>query len=202
MKIMSEDKFNEIIDYIDYYFSINNYVPTMQEIADAVNLNKSNVCRNLQAMSERGLVEMSGGWRSIKTPKMRKTITNVSRVPLVGVIACGTPMLAEENIENYITISSTMLGNGNYFFLRASGESMINAGINDGDLVLVKQQETAMEGQIIVALIDDSTTLKRFYLDDERQQVRLHPENDTMKDMYYDNIAIQGVAVKVIKDLE
>ena len=79
---------------------------------------------------------------------------------------------------------------------------MINAGISDGDLVVVRQQETAEEGQIVVALIDNEATLKRYYLDNRRKCVRLHPENDKMEDMFYKTISIQGVAVKVIKDLQ
>ena len=78
---------------------------------------------------------------------------------------------------------------------------MVNAGINSGDYVIVRQQETAEEGQIVVALIENEATLKRYYLDKARKQIRLHPENDKMSDMYFDNIVIQGVAIKVIKDL-
>ena len=202
MKLMSEEKFNEIIEYIDEYYSINNNVPTMQEIADNVNLNKSNVCSNLQVMCDRGLVEMNGGWRNIKTLKMKKMLKGVNYLPIVGTVACGTPVLAEENIESYITVSSQFLGQGKFFILRASGDSMINAGIDDGDLVLVRQQESANEGEIVVALVEDSATLKRFYIDNKRKQVRLHPENDSMEDMYFDNVSIQGVAIKVLKDLE
>lgn len=202
MRSKDIEKMQNIIDYIDNIYFETNYVPTMQEIADAMGMTKSNVSGYVKEMTERGLLTVNNGWRGICTNKMQKTLSNINRVPIVGTIACGTPMLAEENIESYITISTKLIGNGNFFILRASGESMINVGIEDGDLVLVRQQETAQEGQIVVALIDDSTTLKRFYLDDERQQVRLHPENDTMEDMYYDNVAIQGVAVKVLKDLE
>ena len=79
---------------------------------------------------------------------------------------------------------------------------MINAGISDGDLVVVRQQETAEEGQIVVALIDNEATLKRYYLDNRHKRIRLHPENDKMEDMFYKTISIQGVAVKVIKDLQ
>ena len=78
---------------------------------------------------------------------------------------------------------------------------MINAGIDDGDYVIVKQQEIAEQGQIVVALINDESTLKRYYLDNKKQRVRLHPENDEMEDMFFKNISIQGIAVKVIKDL-
>lgn len=201
MKVRSEEVFNAIIGYIDEYYFTNNTVPTMQEIADEVHLDKSNVCRNLQAMKERGLIEVTGGWRGIRTKKMSKVMTGITRVPIVGTIACGTPMLAEQNIESYIPISSSILGAGNFFALHARGNSMIKANIQDGDFVIVKQQNTAEEGQIIVALIEDEATLKRFYIDKRRHKVRLHPENDAMQDMFFDQIDIQGVVVKVIKDV-
>ena len=132
---------------------------------------------------------------------MAKILADTVRVPIVGSIACGTPMLAEENIESYIPISSSILGTGNFFALHARGNSMVNANIEDGDFVIVRQQNTAEEGQIIVALIDDEATLKRFYTDRRRRKVRLHPENDEMEDMYFDSIDIQGIVVKVIKDV-
>ena len=202
MKVMSENVFNAIIDFINNYYLENNCVPTLQEIADAVHLNKSNISRNLQAMKERGLIEVSGGWRGVKTKKIAKILSDAVRIPVVGSIACGTPMLAEENIESYIPISISILGAGTFFALRAKGNSMINANICDGDFVIVKQQNTAEEGQIVVALIDDEATLKRFYIDKKKRKIRLHPENDEMEDMFFDKVDIQGVAVKVIKDID
>lgn len=201
MKVMNEDNFSAIIAFIDEYYNTNGKVPTQQEIADAVGLNKSNVSRNLKVMKERGLIDLDGGWGGIKTSKIQKRNIELNYVPVVGTIACGTPMLAEQNIERYIPISKELIGNGNFFALHASGNSMINANIEDGDFVIVRQQNHANEGEIIVALIDDETTLKRYYLDRKKHQVRLHPENDDMEDMYFDSINIQGVAVKVLKDL-
>ena len=122
-------------------------------------------------------------------------------MPIVGEVACGTPILAEENIECFVTFSRELLGSGKFFILRAKGESMINAGIEDGDLVIVRQQDTAEEGQIVVALIENEATLKRYYTDKKQNKIRLHPENDEMKDMFFDMISIQGVAVKILKDI-
>lgn len=201
MRSKSEKLMNEIIDYIDECYFDYNYTPTMQEIADNVGLNKSNVCRYLQEMSKKGLVDMSDSRCAIKTVRIKKMLGDFRRVPIVGEIACGTPMFAEENIESYLTVSGSFLGPGSYFALRARGDSMINADIYEGDLVIVRQQNTAEQGQIVVALIDDSTTLKRFYRDDAHHKVRLHPENDEMKDMYFDDINIQGVVKKVVKDV-
>ena len=201
MKVMSESVFNAIIKFVDDYYCANGKTPTLQEIADEVKLDKSNVSRNLKVMKERGIIDLKQGWNGIKTNKIKKRVLEMTDVPVVGTIACGSPMLAEENIEKYIPISTALLGNGTFFALHAKGNSMINANIEDGDFVIVKQQNTANEGQIVVALIDDEATLKRYYLDKKHKKVRLHPENVEMEDMYFDNISIQGVAVKVLKDL-
>ena len=127
----------------------------------------------------------------------------INIIPIVGEIACGSPILAEENIESYLTISGSFLGDGEYFALIAYGDSMINAGIDDGDYVVIRKQSFANEGQIVVAMVNGGDcTLKRYYLEREKKRIRLHPENDDMADMYFSNIAIQGVAVKVIKNIK
>lgn len=201
MKMMSESVFNAIIKFVDEYYCAHGKTPTMQEIANEIKMNKSSVSRNLKAMKERGLIDLGKGWNGVKTNKIQKRVLEMSDVPVVGTIACGTPMLAEENIEKYIPISTALLGNGTFFALHAKGDSMINANIDDGDFVIVRQQNTANEGEIVVALIGNEATLKRYYLDRKKRKIRLHPENDNMEDMFFDEIAIQGVAVKVLKDL-
>ena len=192
---------DNIIKYIDSEFSKYGRVPTQQEIADKYKVTKQCIGKYIKEMVELGMLKTNGGSRGIMTKTMLKTKNTVSNLPVVGTIACGTPLLAEENIESYLPIPKEFLGNGKHFILRAKGESMINAGINDGDYIIVKQQETAEEGQIVVALIDDEATLKRYYLDKSKKQIRLHPENDNMQDMFFKNIVIQGVAIKIIKDL-
>ena len=133
---------------------------------------------------------------------MAKTNNSVNNLPVVGSISCGSPLLAEENIECYLPIPKEFLGNGEFFILQANGDSMIDAGINNRDYVIIRKQETAEQGQIIVALIDNEATLKRYYIDRKKRKVRLHPENKNMEDMYFDSIVIQGVAIKVIKDIQ
>lgn len=201
MRTKNEELIKDMLDYIDYVFCKSAQTPTMREIASKFGITSACVCKYIAEMEKRGLLSNSGNSRGITTKKMQKLNLCTEQLPVVGSISCGSPLLAEENIENYLTISSDFLGKGNYFVLRANGQSMIKAGINDGDHVIVKQQEYAEEGQIVVALIDDEATLKRYYLDEKHKQIRLHPENDTMQDMYFDRIEIQGVAVKVIKDL-
>ena len=192
---------SNIVEYIDDEYFTKGRTPTLQEIANAFGISKSCVSKYITAMEQKGILRNDGSYRGVRTKKMDKVQRGVEYLPVIGEIACGTPVFAEENIETFLPIPKNLLGAGNYYILKARGESMLNANIDDGDLVIVRQQETAFEGQIIVALIENETTLKRYYLDSTRRQIRLHPENDRMEDMYFDDIAIQGVAVKVIKDL-
>ena len=121
--------------------------------------------------------------------------------PILGSIACGIPKFAEENIEEYVKLPVSLFGSGDFFILKAYGDSMIESGIADGDLVLIRQQNSAEEGQIVVALVEDEATLKRYYPEPKQHRIRLHPENSQMDDIYVDNCEIQGIAVKVLKDL-
>ena len=190
-----------IVSFINDEFNLKGRSPSITEIAKHLNLSISCIHRYLVEMEEKGLIQNEGGSRGVKTQTMEKRDRDVEYVPLVGTIACGPQMLAEQNIERYLPVPKGLLGYGEHFALIAQGESMINCGISDGDYVFARKQETAEEGQIIVALIDTEATLKRYYLDKKRKQVRLHPENDNMEDMFFDNVVIQGVAVKVMKDL-
>ncbi len=201
MRSKNSDLMNNIVEFINREYLDNGRTPTMQEIATAFGISKGCVSKYVAEMQEKGMLENNGSCRGVRTKMMEKIQQAVEYLPVVGSIACGTPMLAEQNIETYLPIPTEFLGAGSYFILRAYGESMINAGIDDGDMVIVRQQETAEEGQIIVALIDGETTLKRYYLDDKRKRVKLHPENDDMDDMYFKRVDIQGIAIKVIKDL-
>lgn len=171
--------------------------PTMQEVADGVGVSKATVHRYISQMCEDGTIDFSG-WRTMRTTKTR---TQVISVPVLGEIACGIPKFAEENIEEYVRLPVALFGQGQFFILRAYGDSMVDAGIDDGDLVLIRQQDTAEEGQIVVALIEDEATLKRFYPEPENHRIRLHPENSHMTDIFVDKCEIQGIAVKVLKDL-
>lgn len=201
MRSKNSELMNNIVEFINREYLDNGRTPTMQEIATALGISKGCVSKYVAEMQEKGMLENNGSCRGVRTKMMEKIQQAVEYLPVVGSIACGTPMLAEQNIETYLPIPTDFLGAGSYFILKAYGESMINAGIDDGDMVIVRKQETAEEGQIIVALIDGETTLKRYYLDEKRKRIRLHPENDGMDDMYFKRVDIQGIAIKVIKDL-
>ncbi len=203
MRSKSEDIMSEILEYINETFFNTREVPSVQEIADYIGIAKSSASRYLTEMESRGMLRRNNSFYGLETNKMRKATRNIMMVPMVGNIACGTPILAEENIESYLTISGDFLGQGEFFALRAQGDSMINVGINDGDYVVIRKQSFADEGQIVVAMVNNGDcTLKRYFIDRQKKKVRLHPENDEMEDMYYKEVAIQGVAIKVIKNID
>lgn len=203
MRSKSEEIMQAIVDYINKRYFEERIIPTCQEIADVVGMTKGAVSKYLAVMEERGMITKNATYQGWQTNMMKKASRNLNQLPIVGNIVCGVPILAEQNIESYLTISGDFLGPGNYFVLMAKGNSMINAGIEDGDYVIARQQETADEGQIVVAMVDDGDcTLKRYYVDNKKKMVRLHPENDEMEDMFFTRVAIQGVAIKVIKNLE
>lgn len=201
MRRKNEELMNNIVKFIDEYYFNFGKVPTMREISKSLNVSKTSVCEYINHMKSLGMIENDGSFRGVKTSKINRITSEVSYLPLVGTVACGGPMLAEENIEEYFPIPTKILGSGKHFILRAKGDSMINAGINSGDYVIVRQQNIAEDGQIIVALIDNEATLKRYYVDNQRKQIRLHPENEKLNDMFFDNILIQGIAVKILKDI-
>lgn len=190
---------NCIIEFAEQYYLENNSSPSVRIIADKFRIGVSTAYRYLLEMDERGLITYDG--KRISNDRIEKLNSNsgVIRAAVVGSIACGIPNLAEENVEEYVSLPRSMFGDGEFFILRANGESMIDAGIETGDLVVIRKQACAEDGQIVVALVEDEATLKRLYRADGK--VRLHPENAAMDDIIVDDCIIQGVAVKVIKDL-
>lgn len=199
MRSKSRELMHGILEYIDTYFFEHHDTPSNSEIADAMSISRSTAYKYLVAMSENGMLDYSNG--EIMTAKMRKISVNNSTAPILGSIVCGSPEEQEEYVEEYVTLPQSLFGKGEFFILRAYGESMIDAGISPGDLVVIRKQQEARDGDIVVALVDNSNTLKRFYLDEENHKVILHPENKAMDDMIYDEVEIQGVAVHVIKAL-
>ena len=193
--------FVEIENYINQYKEkYSGASPSVRELADALGVNYSTVSRYLKKMREDGVIEY-GGHRNITTRESKITREESLKVAVLGTVACGVPKFAEENIEEYVRLPVSLFGKGDFYLLRANGDSMINAGIDDGDLVLIRQQNYAEEGQIVVALMEDEATLKRYYPEPENKRVKLHPENDNMRDIYVSELLLQGVAVKVIKSI-
>lgn len=195
----SEKRMKDICDFIEEYQFEYHRTPPMDLIAEAVGTVKSNVHKYLEEMEKLGMIYRQG--RSITVHSKVQSSPKLNRVPILGNISCGAPEYAEENYEEYVPLPAALFGEGEFFILRASGRSMIEAGIEPGDLVVVRKQSGAEEGDIVVALVEGETTLKRFYRDENRQCVRLHPENKEMEDIFVKNCYIQGVAQHVIKAL-
>ena len=199
MRQKKAEYFEMIERFIDEYQEMNGgATPTLKLVGEHIGMSESSVYKYVTVMRQQGILECDGR-KSIRTRKSLREAGGVNRVPVLGRVACGLPILAEENIEEYVSLPVSLFGKGEFYILRAKGESMIDAGIDDGDLVLVRQQNTAEYNQIVVALIEDEATLKRYR--PEADRVILHAENPEFEDIIVDSCAIQGVAVKVIKDL-
>lgn len=201
MRSKNQEYFTLLERYIDTYTDSHGVSPSTREIAAGTGLSLATVSRYLSYMRENGMIDYVGQ-RNIITQRKRMTSTGSNKVPLLGAVSCGIPKFAEGNIEEYVQLPTALFGKGDFFLLRASGDSMIGAGIDNGDLVLVKHQDHANPGQIVVALIgDDEATLKRFYPEPQNGIVRLHPENPALDDIIVENCSIQGIAVHVMKSL-
>ena len=182
----------------DYAQHSGGRSPSVTEIAQGLGISKSTVSKYLNIMKQNGSISFEGH-RGLVTKAMRAAAEGFCSVPVLGTVACGQPILAEENIEEYVRLPVPLFGRGDYFILRARGDSMINAGIDDGDLILARRQETADYNQIVVALLEDEATLKRFRPRDGK--IYLHAENPAYADIVLDSCLVQGVAVKIIKDI-
>ena len=201
MRSKNQEHFTLLERYIDTYIDSHGVSPSTREIAAGTGLSLATVSRYLSYMRENGMIDYVGQ-RNIITQRKRMTSTGSNKVPLLGAVSCGIPKFAEGNIEEYVQLPTALFGKGDFFLLRASGDSMIDAGIDNGDLVLVKHQDHAEPGQIVVALIgDDEATLKRFYPEPQHGIIRLHPENPALDDIIVENCSIQGIAVHVMKSL-
>ena len=200
MRSRSLETKERIKSYVEMFYLDNNRSPSSREVAEALNMVKSTVNRYLQAMHEEGMIEYDHG--NVRTETIEKVNTDIINMGVIGHVSCGPPELAEEYVEEYIPLPAALFGKGEFYILRASGDSMIDAGINNGDMVIVRKQDAADDGQIVVALVENETTLKRIYKDNENHQVILHPENKSLKDIIVPDCRIQGVAVHVLKSLE
>lgn len=200
MRSLDPDYFKRLEQFIDDYMDEYARSPSTREIAAGTGHSVSTVHKYLSKMRADGILDYSGH-RNITTRRRRKMSEQSVQVPVLGKVSCGALKFAEECIEEYVHLPVALFGRGKYFLLRANGESMIEAGIDDGTLVLVRQQDYASSGQIVVALVGDEATLKRYYPEPEHNRICLHPENNSMTDIYVSNCSIQGIAVMVLKDL-
>lgn len=185
--------------YIEERAERGGNCPSCRDTARELGISASTVCRYLSAMEADG--ELVLGEFGYETVAMSRTDRESVSVAILGDVPCGSLTEEYEHCEGYVRLPASLVGRGEFFLLKAYGESMIDAGISDGDLVLVRRQSDAADGDIVVALVDGAVTLKRMYRDARRRHIVLHPENSTMSDIIAEYCEIQGVAVKVIKDL-
>lgn len=196
-------KQQEILEYIKDEILHKGYPPAVREICQAVNLKStSSVHSHLETLEKNGYIR-----RDPTKPRAIEIMDdtfNLNRremvnVPILGNVAAGEPLFAEENIEDYFPIPAEMVSNSEVFMLHVRGESMINVGILDGDNVLVQQQSTAKDGEMVVALVEDSATVKTFYKEDG--YIRLQPENDTMEPIIVPDCQILGKVFGIFRFL-
>lgn len=195
------DKQREILEYMKQEILNKGYPPTVRELCDAVHLKStSSIHAHLESLEKNGYIR-----RDPSKPRAIEIVDdsfNLTRretvnVPIVGEVAAGQPLLAIQNIEGYFPIPSEFMPNGETFMLRVHGESMIDAGIFDGDILLVKKQNTARNGDMVVALVEDSATVKTFYR--ENGYIRLQPENTAMEPIIVDDCMILGQVCGVFR---
>ena len=198
---MLSERQRNILKFVRTFINHKGYPPAVREICEAVDLKStSSVHSHLETLEKNGYIRRDPTKpRAIEIidDNFNLTRREVVNVPLVGRVAAGEPILAVENVENYFPIPIEFMPNAESFMLKVKGESMINAGILDGDSVLVEKRSDAHNGEIVVALVDDSATVKTFYK--ENGYIRLQPENDTMDPIIVDNCEILGKVFGVFR---
>ena len=195
------DKQKEILEYIKEMILKKGYPPAVREICEAVHLKStSSVHSHLESLEKNGYIRRDPTKpRTIEIldDDFARTRSEVVNVPVIGTVAAGTPILAEQNIEDYLPIPAEMLPNKEVFMLKVKGNSMIEAGIYSGDKVIVAKQPDAENGDKVVALVDDSATVKTFYK--ENGHFRLQPENSTMDPIILDHVEILGKVIGLFR---
>ncbi|MBR6954929.1 MAG: transcriptional repressor LexA [Clostridia bacterium] len=195
------DNQQRILEYIRSEIQTKGYPPSVREIANAVGLKStSTVHGHLRRLEKKGLLHRD----AMKPRAMELTSeadqgggTATVQVPVLGHVTAGLPILAEENLEDFIPLPETLLGDGEHFILQVHGDSMIEAGILDGDRIVVRRQQEALNGEIVVAMVEDAATVKRFYK--ENGHFRLQPENSSMAPIIADDVTILGKVVSLYR---
>ena len=196
------DRQKEVLTFISTYTEENSYPPTVRDISTQFGISVRAVQDHILALQKKGYLSQSQkkarSIRVLSDCREREPETYIGKVPLLGTVAAGKPLLSEENLDGYVNLTEPFVRPGkSYFALRVRGQSMINAGILDGDLAVVEQASTAQDGQIIVAVIDDAITLKRYYKEAER--IRLQPENPQFQAIYCTDVRIVGILSNIVR---
>lgn len=203
MRSKNPELMKQICAYVNDFFRVNRCSPSLLEIAKANGIAKTTVYRYLADMNDCGMISYDG--HTIETPQIEKCVSGYFSAPIVGSIRCGDPESEEEHVEEYVSLPESIFGKGNFYVLRASGDSMIDAGVQEMDLVVIRKDTEATIGDMVVALDDENqNTLKRFAGYDEAGYALLKYEN---QEKYPDKVikvrqlVVQGVAKHVIKTL-
>lgn len=195
------EKQSEILEYIKAQILERGFPPAVREICEAVHLKStSSVHSHLETLEKNGYIRRDPTKpRAIEIldESFNLTRREMTQVPIIGRVAAGEPLLAEQNIEDYFPIPVERLPNNQTFLLRVRGDSMVNVGILDGDYILVEQRSTAENGEIVVALVEDGATVKRFFKEDGHY--RLQPENDSMDPIIVDEVTVLGKMIGLLR---
>ncbi|MBE7076829.1 MAG: transcriptional repressor LexA [Clostridiales bacterium] len=191
------DKTQETYEFIEKYLSENRYPPTIREICEKLNFDStSSAVYHLKKLEKAGKILRND--KKNRAIELTEKVVNGIELPVLGEIAAGTPILAEENLIDKITVSENFFIGTNLFILKVKGDSMINVGIYDGDYVVINKQSVANNGEIVACLLENEATVKRFYK--ENGYFRLQPENNAMLPIYSDNVEVLGKVVGLIRN--
>ncbi len=195
------DRQQEVLSFISAFTKDNSYPPTVREISENFGISLRAVQDHIAALQKKGFISIkpksSRSIRILQDEDNSKELY-MSKVPLLGTVAAGKPLLCEENLDGYVNLTEPFVRPGkSYFALRVRGSSMINAGILEGDLAVVEQTEVAIDGQIVVAVLEDAITLKRYYK--ESDGIKLQPENPDFKPIYCKDVRIVGILSNIVR---
>ena len=196
------DRQKQVLTFISEFTEENSYPPTIRDISDHFSITLRAVQDHISALQKKGYLSQSEkrsrSVRVLMDESGYERAPAVIRIPILGTVAAGKPLLCEENLDGYLNLSESFVGKDDtYFALKVRGNSMIDAGIFDGDIAVIRQQHTANNGEIVVAVLDEAITLKRFFK--ESCRIRLQPENPAFKPIYCQNVQIAGVLASLIR---
>ncbi len=196
------DRQKEVFSFIENFTKANDYPPTVREISEHFGISLRAVQDHISALQKKGFIsteqKRSRSIRILDDKKQSVPKVFIGKIPILGTIAAGRPLLCEENLNGYVNLTEPFIRPGkNYFALRVCGSSMINAGILEGDLAVIEQTSSAVDGQIVVAVLDDAITLKRFYKESSR--IRLQPENPDFQAIYCQDVRIVGILSSIVR---
>ncbi len=193
--MIKQEQLDEVLRFIERFCDENGYAPSVREICKEMGFKSTATAYNyIDRLRANGMLQ--------KTDNKKRAVSlqrNLKTIPLLGTVTAGTPILATENYEGYYALPADEFKGDGLFMLRVQGDSMIDAGIFDGDKIVVRQQPTAENGEIVVALIEDSSTVKRFYK--REGKIVLHPENPRLNDIILDDVVILGKVIGLVRNL-